>query len=56
MPNKGRLVTIRGNTAQWIAQASEVAIPNPSQFNFVFMNGKDRYICTAVANKKAGFI
>jgi len=37
IPNKGRLVSSIGNIAQCIAQAREVAIPNPSQFIFKFM-------------------
>ncbi len=36
-PNKGRLVAISGRIAQWIAQASEVMMPNPSQFVFIFI-------------------
>ena len=43
------LVTISGNTAQCMAQASEVAAPNPSQFIFIFMKQQRYYICTAVA-------
>ena len=42
IPNKGRLVSIKGKMAQCIAHASEVAIPNPSQFILKFMEGKDK--------------
>ena len=42
IPNKGRLVSNKGNTMQCTAQASEVAIPSPSQFIFAFiLNSKD---------------
>lgn len=41
-PNKGRLVSTKGKMAQCIAHASEVAIPNPSQFILKFMEDKDR--------------
>jgi hypothetical protein len=40
IPNNGRLLTTNGSTAQWIAQASEVAIPNPSQFIFTLIAAK----------------
>lgn len=36
-PNNGRLLSTSGKMAQWIAQAKEVAIPNPSQFILIFM-------------------
>jgi hypothetical protein len=32
MPKTGRLVSITGNMAQWMAQANEVVIPRASQF------------------------
>ena len=31
IPKNGKLVRKRGSKAQWIAQASEAVIPNPSQ-------------------------
>jgi hypothetical protein len=34
MPSKGILLTNTGNNAQWMAQATEVAIPIISQFSF----------------------
>jgi hypothetical protein len=37
MPKSGRLVSTNGSMAQCIAHASEVAMPNPSQFSFNFM-------------------
>lgn len=36
-PNNGRLVSNNGKAMQCIAQASEVAIPSPSQFIFKFI-------------------
>ncbi len=44
MPKSGRLVSNSGNTAQWIAQASEVAIPTTSQLTCDFMRGQ-KYCC-----------
>ncbi len=51
MPNKGKLVAISGSTAQCIAQAIEVPIPNASQLIFsAILKGKQRYIiCNNVA-------
>ena len=44
-PNKERLVSTNGKIAQCMAQASEVAIPNPSQFILIFMRkAKLRYL------------
>jgi hypothetical protein len=37
MPKMGRLVSNSGSTAQCIAQANEVAIPNASQLNLPFI-------------------
>lgn len=37
MPKMGKLVNKMGNTAQWIAQASEAATPIASQFTRKFM-------------------
>ncbi len=36
-PKMGRLVNSNGKMAQWIAQATEVTIPNASQLTFRFM-------------------
>ena len=36
-PKMGRLVKNKGSKAQCIAQASEVVIPNASQFTFKFI-------------------
>jgi hypothetical protein len=43
IPKTGNVPAIIGNTAQCIAQAIEVVIPNASQFNFIFIvvAGKD---------------
>lgn len=44
VPNIGRLVKINGNKAQWIAHASEAAMPKVSQFilKFLFKGGKGK--------------
>lgn len=51
MPKIGKELITMGNMAQWIAQATDVAIPNASQFTFIFIvQKKQRYnICNAVA-------
>ena len=55
MPNKGNEERTNGSKAQCIAQANEVAIPNPSQFNFTFIQ-KQRYdICNIVASFNKAF-
>ncbi len=36
-PKMGRLVNSKGRMAQWMAQATEVTIPNASQLTFRFM-------------------
>jgi len=36
-PNSGRLVKNKGRSAQCIAQATDVAMPNPSRLIFSFM-------------------
>ncbi len=41
-PKMGRLVKNKGNKAQCMAQASEVVIPNASQFTFKFI-AKQKY-------------
>ncbi len=38
MPNKGRLLINKGNTAQWMAQAKEAPTPNASQLILKFMS------------------
>ena len=49
IPNKGNEERTNGSKAQCIAQANEVAIPNPSQFNFTFIRkakiGYLQYCC-----------
>lgn len=37
IPNSGRLDKIRGKMAQCMAQATDVAIPNASQFTLIFI-------------------
>ena len=39
-PNNGKLLKNKGNKAQWIAHAIEVAIPNASQLIFSFISTK----------------
>ena len=46
IPNKGKAGNNNGNKPQWIAHKIEVAIPNPSQFNLIFMSGK--VMCFAI--------
>ena len=38
MPKTGRVVSSTGSKAQWMAQATDVAIPIASQFNLIFIN------------------
>ena len=38
IPKIGRLLITTGNNAQWIAQATEVAIPIKSQLTFIAIN------------------
>ena len=40
MPNRGRLLRNNGNTAQWIAHATEAVMPRVSQL-IRFIRGKD---------------
>ena len=42
MPNKGNVLTKRGNKAQWIAQASDADMPRAFQLIWSFMFGKDK--------------
>lgn len=49
MPNNGRLVIIKGNTAQCIAHAIEVVIPNASQFILKFIEWAKINNCNYVA-------
>ncbi len=44
MPNMGRLLINKGNNAQCMAQASEVAIPTKSKFIFIDINKEQIYI------------
>ena len=37
MPKTGSVLSIKGRRAQCMAQATEVAIPMASQFNFIFI-------------------
>lgn len=48
-PNTGKLVTTRGKTAQWIAQATEVVIPNASQLILIDMQKANILNCNNVA-------
>ena len=52
IPNNGREVRTSGNTAQWMAQANEVAIPIASQLILKRMVAKLRFFikCNTVAN------
>ena len=38
-PNNGSVGMMTGNNAQCMAHISDVAIPTPSQFSFIFMRG-----------------
>jgi len=38
MPKSGRLVSKSGNSAQWMAQTKEVAMPSASQLTCDLMN------------------
>ena len=50
IPNTGRLVNSKGSNAQWMAHASEVAIPKASQliFEFILRTAKVK-VCNKVA-------
>lgn len=52
IPNSGNDDSTKGSTAQWIAQASEVAIPSASQFilNRMARNYRNFIKCNGVAN------
>ena len=51
MPKRGKLLKIRGKTAQWMAQATDVAMPKASQLILNFMGTKISY-CNIVAKPK----
>jgi hypothetical protein len=37
IPKTGKVVIRTGSNAQWMAQATDVAIPRASQFNLIFI-------------------
>ena len=51
MPKTGKLVSSRGSTAQWIAQASDVEIPKASQLTFTAIAGANIGTCNFVAKE-----
>ena len=54
-PKTGRLVNNKGKTAQCMAQATEVVIPNASQFIFLFMRAANIQTYLQLSCKKGIF-
>ena len=50
----GRLASTRGKTAQWIAQATEVVIPNASQFVLYLIQKNDSQMIRKNTIKRNG--
>jgi hypothetical protein len=50
MPNKGRLDKKSGRRAQWIAQATDVAMPRVSELILIFMKGQKYKKATLLQN------
>lgn len=55
MPNMGKLLRNKGNKAQCMAQAKDVAIPTKSKFTFIFVEKrrKSSSNATMLQNNKA---